>query len=229
MTKLCVALDIPFKITETPNERKQRLLDYMRLLAPEVALFKIHLDLFSSFSREEVAIIKSMKRKWKFKIIVDRKFADIASTTEKQLLVILASGFPVDFVTVHALSGEGQLRVFAKYKIPALLIAQMSTSDNLIDKEYTTKVISIAKRNRDAVAGFITQRRLTDDDDGFIHCVPGVNLKNKTDGQNQQYRNVSAVKEFADVIIVGRSVVGDGGNRAFSKSLDSAKLIQSKL
>ena len=38
-----------------------------------------------------------------------------------------------------------------------LLIAQMSSKNNLIDCNYTQKVISMAKKHRDKVLGFITQ------------------------------------------------------------------------
>ncbi|KAL8993221.1 MAG: hypothetical protein Q9169_006504 [Polycauliona sp. 2 TL-2023] len=101
-----------------------------------------------------------------------------------------------------------------------LLLAQMSSENNLLNTEYTKACISAAREHRDFVLGFIAQENLNaDKKDEFLVFTPGVGFppdvqnrtgeNNKGDGMGQRWRGPREVvrDEGADVVIVGRGVV----------------------
>ena len=58
-----------------------------------------------------------------------------------------------------------------------LLLAQMSSEDNMLGPEYTRKCVEQAREHRDFVLGFIAQETLnTLPDDNFLAMTPGINL-----------------------------------------------------
>lgn len=58
-----------------------------------------------------------------------------------------------------------------------LLLAQMSSADNLFTPAYTTKCVELARQHRDFVTGFITQEALNrESGDNFICMAPGVSI-----------------------------------------------------
>ena len=99
-----------------------------------------------------------------------------------------------------------------------LLVAEMSSEENLLTPEYTQKCVEVARQNRDFVVGFIAQKSLnTGAADNFITMTPGVSMvsskaeggKAQGDGQGQQYNDPTTVvlKRGTDVIIVGRGII----------------------
>ncbi|KAL8779473.1 MAG: hypothetical protein Q9213_006927 [Squamulea squamosa] len=102
-----------------------------------------------------------------------------------------------------------------------LLLAQMSSENNLFTPEYTKTCVSAARDHKDFVLGFVAQENLnTDKDDDFLVFTPGVGFppeenhevasKGKHgDSMGQRWREPGAVvrDEGADVVIVGRGVV----------------------
>ena len=60
----------------------------------------------------------------------------------------------------------------------------MSNKGNIIDYNYKSRTIEMAKRNRDCVIGFISQEKICDE---FLHFTPGVRMGVKGDGMDQQY------------------------------------------
>lgn len=107
-----------------------------------------------------------------------------------------------------------------------LLLAQMSSEDNLLTPEYTQKCVEMARQHKDFVIGFIAQQSLnTAPGDNFITMTPGVNLPRPpareqprsmvrssaadNDGQGQQYNEPRHVilEKGVDVIIVGRGIL----------------------
>ena len=105
-----------------------------------------------------------------------------------------------------------------------LLIAEMSSEGNLITPEYTSACVSAARAHPDFVLGFIAQHSLNSaPNDKFLNFTPGVNLPSegdeagkRGDGLGQQWRSPKEVVigEGADVIIVGRGVLGAKDRRA---------------
>ena len=99
-----------------------------------------------------------------------------------------------------------------------LLIAEMSSEDNLLTPEYTNKCVEAARRYPDFVIGFIAQRSLNSHPaDNFISMTPGVSLsklgqagsKVNGDGLGQQYNDPRTVvlQRGSDIIIVGRGII----------------------
>lgn len=157
----------------------------------------------------------------------DRKFADIGSTTEKQLK---SGPFEiwkwVDLVTVQGTPGPGvlsavkNLSALRDNKLGAVMIAEMSSEGNLSTKipNYRDLVFEMAETPElmPFVTGFVAQSRLKSKTNGtryFVHFTPGVSLNEGAagDGLGQQYNSVeSAIMDRgADIIIVGRGILNE--------------------
>ena len=82
---------------------------------------------------------------------------------------------------------------------------------------YTQACVALARQHQDFVVGFIAQRGLNEGaEDNFLVMTPGVSLPpegreagTRGDGLGQLYRTPrEVVRAGADVVIVGRGVVG---------------------
>ena len=74
-----------------------------------------------------------------------------------------------------------------------LLLAQMSSEDNLFTAEYTKRCIELARQNRDFVLGFIAQEGLNEQkEDNFLTMTPGVSLPPSSSEELNQVSSVSA-------------------------------------
>lgn len=138
-----------------------------------------------------------------FIIIEDRKMADISKIHDKQLGSFSSYA---DIVTVHGLSGFDPTP-FAKHNIKVLLISEMSSSGNMIDKDYTNYVYDLAKKYSDIVVGVIGQKKNIEYDISL--WTPGIQIcetKNEKEGQSPQghqtYRMLEDAQE-SDYIIIG--------------------------
>ena len=98
-----------------------------------------------------------------------------------------------------------------------LLLAEMSSEGNLITSSYTQACVEVAREYPDFVLGFVSQQNLNEEEgDNFLSFTPGVNLppigetEVRGDGKGQQYRTPRTVivDEGADIIIVGRGILG---------------------
>lgn len=106
-----------------------------------------------------------------------------------------------------------------------LLLAEMSSSGNLITSSYTSACVSAARAEAEFVLGFISQHSLnTSAEDVFLNFTPGVSFPPKDaegtdrpdrmdnkrgDGLGQNWRSPREVilEDGADVIIVGRGIL----------------------
>ncbi len=105
-----------------------------------------------------------------------------------------------------------------------LVIAEMSSEGNLITPAYTSACLSAARANAEFVMGFISQHSLNSSpNDEFLNFTPGVSLtpegvegRKRGDGLGQNWRSPREVivKDGADVIIVGRGVLGAKDRKA---------------
>lgn len=123
-------------------------------------------------------------------------------------------------VTVHSVPGPGILKGLRdgsqSIGMPrgALLLAEMSTEQNLASGTYTLESIKMADSYRDFVAGFICQRRYNNSNDpnadGYVYMTPGVSFNVKGDSLGQNYNDPESVilNQCSDVIIVGRGILG---------------------
>ncbi|KAK5997141.1 Orotidine 5'-phosphate decarboxylase [Cladobotryum mycophilum] len=102
-----------------------------------------------------------------------------------------------------------------------LILAQMSSQGNFMNKEYTQACVEAAREHKSFVMGFISQECLnTEPEDAFIHMTPGCQLPpqeedqhtNGTvggDGQGQQYNTPHKIINVCgtDIAIVGRGIL----------------------
>jgi len=168
---------------------------------------KLHSDTITGFDDDFVKNLRCLAQMHEFIIIEDRKLCDIGSTARAQVVPIAKYA---DLITVHGLPGCGILdgirSVCIENSCGVLLIAEMSSQDNLLDVTYTNKIVEMARQNRDIVVGFIAQHRL---DGNFLHFAPGINVSEVTnDALGQQYNTPRKIirDNCVDILIVGRGI-----------------------
>jgi uridine monophosphate synthetase len=107
-----------------------------------------------------------------------------------------------------------------------LILAQMSSQGNFMNKEYTQACVEAAREHKDFVMGFVSQESLNSEpDDLFIHMTPGCqlppeddegasseNAAPRGDGKGQQYNTPQKIIGIcgADIAIVGRGILKAG-------------------
>ncbi|KAK2590123.1 orotidine 5'-phosphate decarboxylase, partial [Conoideocrella luteorostrata] len=103
-----------------------------------------------------------------------------------------------------------------------LILAQMSSAGNFMNKEYTAACVEAAREHKDFVMGFVSQETLNaQSDDQFIHMTPGCQLPPEDedqntsvqgDGKGQQYNTPQKIIGIAgaDIVIVGRGILKAG-------------------
>lgn len=91
----------------------------------------------------------------------------------------------------------------------------------MLDSAYTDACVAAARENRDFVLGFVAQEDLNrDKGDEWVVFTPGVGLpadnREARDGLGQRWRGPREVvrDEGADVVIVGRGILGAKDRRA---------------
>jgi len=115
----------------------------------------------------------------------------------------------------HPVPGPGIVTGLSSVGLPLgrglLLLAEMSSKGTLAKGSYTEDAFEMARAHRDFVIGFISMKRLGEEDD-FLILTPGVGLDTKGDGMGQQYKTPREVilDNGCDVIIVGRGIYGKG-------------------
>jgi len=174
----------------------------IELIKDKVLGIKIHSDIIKNFQPTFLNKIKG-----NLLIIDDRKFCDIGMISALQSEEITKYS---DLITCHGLPGQGIIDGLMYNCITnncgILLIAQMSSHDNLITSDYTNKVIEMAntESNKNIVMGFICQEKLVGN---LLHFSPGVNLDVTSDELGQFYNTPSnLIKNGIDVLIVGRGI-----------------------
>lgn len=100
-----------------------------------------------------------------------------------------------------------------------LILAQMSSKGNFMNKEYTDACVESARENKDVVMGFVSQETLNrEPDDQFLSMTPGCQLppeiEDETaevqgDGLGQQYNTPRKIVTLLgnDIVIVGRGII----------------------
>lgn len=207
-TNLCVALDL------TTCEAILKLADE---IGPYIAVLKTHADIIKDFTPQFINDLVKLSEKHRFLIFEDRKFADIGNTVTLQYSEgIHRISSWAHFVTVHSLPGPDIVTALKKGASQlneelrgCLLLAEMSSRGNLLNKSYAQATVEIAQANSDFVSGFICQSQVSPDDK-WVRMTPGVQLGSKGDQLGQQYvtPECAIIEKKADVIIVGRGVAG---------------------
>ena len=190
---------------------KAELLALADLIGPEICILKTHIDIITDFDWDLILQLQALAQKHNFLLCEDRKFADVGTTVQMQY----TGGMYhieqwADIIIAHALFGPSIIDAL-QHKANSkphglLLLAQLSTNNNLITNEYTKSVVEMGLSHPDFVIGFICQEQCTDDP-RFIHITPGVNFS--TIGSfNQGYNTPERVikERKSDIIIVGKGI-----------------------
>lgn len=197
---LCLSADVT---------KASELLHLADALGPYISLLKTHIDIIEDFSPSLITRLLALKEKYGFLLFEDRKFADIGSTVQKQYgsgVYRIASW--ADIVNLHPVPGPGVIEGLRAENphVRCLIVAEMSSSGNLIDASYTQKAIEMAARYKENVIGFISQKPLAK---GFFTLTPGIHLDKRGDALGQSYRTPQeALEGGSDFIIVGRAIFG---------------------
>jgi uridine monophosphate synthetase len=194
-TKICLSVDIPeFEV----------VLDLVEKVAPHICMLKLHFDILDipanrlSYFMAKLCILME---DYNFMLFADRKLVDIPAITSEQVFRLHQKYNP-SFVTSFLLEGTKSLLPFERQKQNVFLVTSMSSSSfGHTDPLYIRRVLDVA--NNPIVSGIITQEKLDTD---VLHLVPGIKLISGTDGKGQKYRTPEDVKDFADIIIVGRGI-----------------------
>lgn len=201
-TNLCLSLDVT---------KASEFLRIAELLGPYIVMLKTHIDILDDFTPEFVTAVKDLAIRHEFMLFEDRKFADIGNTAKLQYAHgVYKIATWADFVTIHAVAGEGMLQAMGEVAAPldrgSFMLVQMSSQGNLLTPEYQNEAIAISRKHPEFVAGFITQQPFADTQD-FLYCTPGINLVAKNDKTGQQYKTpAEAMAEGSDILIVGRGL-----------------------
>ncbi|MDF2529835.1 MAG: pyrF [Gammaproteobacteria bacterium] len=192
---------------------KQELLKLADLLGPEICVLKTHIDIIEDFDQELVENLKKLADKHQFLIFEDRKFADIGHTVQLQYAKgIYHIADWADIINAHCLPGPGIIEGLGQTGLSKgrglLLLAEMSSKDNLFTEEYKDKCLDLAKKHSDFVMGFICQQGFASEP-GWVYMTPGVKLKAGEDSLGQQYRTPrqALIDQGCDIIIVGRDIL----------------------
>jgi len=202
----------------------EKFLELADKIGPEIAVLKTHIDVVENFTPEVTKQLTSLSQQHNFMIFEDRKFADIGNTVKLQYEKgIYQIAKWADFTNAHIVPGpgiiEGLKEVADEQSEPRglILLAQMSSKNNLATDEYTKKTIELAEQYSDFVIGFIGNggqveelKKLTSNlKSQFIVFTPGVKLGGGDDALKQQYTTpADVISAGSDMIIVGRGIYG---------------------
>lgn len=201
-SNLCLAVDVTDCV---------QLIEIVSKLGPYICMLKTHIDILSDFTFNVIPLLMNLAKTFNFLILEDRKFADIGNTVVNQYKdgVFKICDW-ADTVTVHGIPGNGiveSLKCMTNDKERScLLIAEMSSKGALTDDNYRSNILKIAENHKDFVIGFISQHRVTKNQE-YIHVFPGVHISQSSDSLDQQYNSPEkAISNGADVVIVGRGI-----------------------
>lgn len=193
--------------------KAEDLLKLAETLGPEICVLKTHIDIIEDFSTDLVHELRRLSHEHHFLLFEDRKFADIGHTAKLQyeggLYRIVEWA---DIVNAHTVPGPGIIQGLAdvarKKNRGVLLIAELSSTGNLIDQRYTEQTLKMAEQFADFVIGFITQRAISSDPH-WINFTPGIKLEEGRDQLGQQYGTPrdAVLEQGTDIIIVGRGII----------------------
>ncbi len=198
------------------------LVDLVEEVGPYIAALKTHVDMVDDFSAGSWKNLVEVAKKHDLLLFEDRKFADIGKVSQNQMAGIHDIRSWADIVTAHRVSGpdvvEGLAAGWADVEREGgvLLLAQMSSSGNLLDSNYTDEVISTGSASS-RVIGYIGNGSSSDEvaalrtkvGDAQMIWTPGVNLAVGGGVMGQRYGHPrAAIIAGSDAIIVGSGIHG---------------------
>ncbi|ALC46689.1 r-l [Drosophila busckii] len=206
-TNLCLAADLT---------KAADILDMAEKCGPYICLLKTHVDIVEDFSDSFISSLQTLAKQHNFVLMEDRKFADIGNTVSLQYSKgIYKISSWADLVTAHTLPGrsivQGLKAALEGEERGVFLLAEMSSSGNLIDDKYKETSVKIATEGGDVdfVAGVVCQSSNCFAFPGLIQLTPGVKINENVDKLGQQYQTPEhVVKQLgADIAVVGRGIL----------------------
>ena len=197
-SRLCFSADF---------EKKEELFKWINIVGPYICILKTHIDILDDFDDSVIEELIRLKKKYNFLIFEDRKFADIGKIFKKQLYGgIYKIGTWADIITIHGITSNGMLDSIKNTSLKILIVAQMSSNNNIIDKNYTQECYSIALKYPNIVIGFICQYKFVNDNN-FLFITPGIRNDIKLI-KDQNYRSSYTALNIQknDIIIVGSGI-----------------------
>lgn len=154
---------------------------------------KLHINTLIDFDPKHVNKLVELKNKYELIIIEDGKFADIGNIVIKQLSSYNQIHKWADLITIHSVTGDGIIESVSN-KFPhvgLLLIAELSTKNNLINDDYIKNTTNMYNNNKNKISGFICQNKIFNHVNKFdtLTFSPGINFNSKGDNHDQTYRN----------------------------------------
>ena len=204
MPKLCIALDTDY----------DKAVELINALKDKPIVFKVGYKLFISHHRKITDLIKQKG----FELFLDLKLHDIPSTIRNAVLSALDLG--ADYLTVHIVSGKDALREAVNtakgIKLLGVTLLTSLEEDQLkewglcISKEdYILNLSSLALNC--GIEGLVCSGKelpLLKSKFNFFAVVPGVRLYGEPqDDQKRVVRIEEAIRNGADMIVVGRSIL----------------------
>ena len=201
---------------------KTEILKLITQVGCYICILKLHIDIIRYVDNKFIDNLKSLSKKFNFLLFEDHKYSDIGNTFRLQYTNSYKVNLWADIISVHCISGEGIMEEFIKLSPnkAILLIAEMSSKDNLIDRNYTKKVIDIANKYKNNVLGFICQHKISEDN-SFIYITPGISLNRYNDTKDQTYKhpNDVIIDNNSDLIIVGRDIYNNPNPKIIAEKI----------
>lgn len=200
--------------------KADELLQLADRVGPEICVLKTHIDIIEDFTPALTRELQALAKKHRFFLFEDRKFADIGNTVKHQYeggVYRIADW--AEIINAHSLPGPGiiaGLRESGMKKQRALLLlAEMSSENNLFSEDYIQHTIKMAENASDFVIGYISQKRLSPDPQ-WIYLTPGIQLSSGKDALGQQYNtpHTAIAERGTDIIIVGRAILNASDPKA---------------
>ena len=216
-SNICVSLDYIYT-----ND----ILNALEILKNNIVMIKIHCDIIEDFNLEFINKLTKICKENNIFIIEDRKFGDIGNTFKNQFIGgIFKIRDWANFITFHGIVGQGQIDRFNSIKFKnqfILLVSEMSNEGNLLDVEYTNKVLNLAKNNNGNVLGLICQKKILNKNN-FLYFTPGIRIHTNSDNSDQKYITPKeAIQNGTDILIVGRGIIES------NNILESCKMYQTE-
>lgn len=194
----------------------QEILDLIKKIGHGIVGIKLHWDIIKDFNENFIENLLSLKSKYEFIIIEDRKIADIGSVVVSQLHHVVRWA---DCVTAHAITGYGVVESInelnKKYNsnLGVILVVELSTSYHFIDQNYLNKALKLIRDNPSMFVGIVGQEmaiRSLNNSLEILTFSPGISLEQKTDSLDQKYTQINdnSIKEkkLGLFWIVGRAI-----------------------
>lgn len=179
------------------------ILELLAMIGDYIIAVKLHIDILEASSFQTfITELNKLKATMNFLVIEDAKFADIDSIMiEKINHSQLDIKGIADSITIHGISGLSILEG-DKLVIPGIIVAEMSSSNNMISADYSSNIIHhIRTCNTQqepspspsplSLGGLVCQDGVPQLLEPFeiLTMSPGINLNItiNSDGQNQRY------------------------------------------